>query len=64
MPVELKITIDDSGRFSVSGPIENKMMCYGLLEMARDAIVDHCAKNQSLITPVSMVPPSFPGMKS
>ena len=40
---QLVITLEDDGRISVEGPIENKIACYGLLEGARDAIQKHHA---------------------
>ncbi len=35
---ELVIKMDATGNVSLSGPIENRMICYGLLETARDMI--------------------------
>jgi hypothetical protein len=52
--VELKITVDDAGKISVNGPISNRMLCYGMLEMARDAINKFVDQNQS---PIVQVPP-------
>lgn len=39
--VELHIVLDESGKVGVSGPINDKMVCYALLDCARDAIKDH-----------------------
>lgn len=39
----LTITMNDQGGLSVTGPIENKLLCYGLLEAARDVICSHKA---------------------
>lgn len=40
----LTITLDAAtGQVQVAGPIDNKMICYGLLEMAKDAIRDYAA---------------------
>lgn len=36
--VELKIMMDETGNVGVSGPIENLILCYGLLEIARQSI--------------------------
>ena len=44
MKVQLVIEMDPQGNVSVTGPIANKLLCYGLLESARDAIKDHCDK--------------------
>jgi hypothetical protein len=44
--VELTVTIDDLGKPSIRGPIENKLLSYGLLEVARELIHDHHAQKQ------------------
>jgi hypothetical protein len=44
------------GSISVSGPIGKKMMCYGMLEMAKEAIHDYNLANQRLVQPVSILP--------
>ena len=36
--VKLVIEMDAAGNVSLNGPIENRMICYGLLEVARDMI--------------------------
>ncbi len=51
--VELKITMDDAGRISVNGPIANKMLCYGMLEFAKDAIRAFAEKP----SPIVQLPP-------
>lgn len=57
MPLELKIMQDDAGQISISGPIENKLLCYGLLEVARDGIAEHHRQAaQRLVQPASVVP--------
>lgn len=39
--VQLVITTDiETGATNVAGPIGNKALCYGMLEQARDAIVE------------------------
>lgn len=45
MPIiaKLEITLDDKGSINVQGPIDNKLLAYGLLEAAHDAIQDHNA---------------------
>jgi hypothetical protein len=40
--IELRISqVMGSNTVNVTGPVDNKMLCYSLLEMARDAIKDH-----------------------
>lgn len=57
--VTLTITIDQDGSVKVSGPLSDKLFCYGLLEMARDSIREFESKPASDI----VVAPAFPGMK-
>ena len=40
MGVQLIISMDEQGRVSVTGPIGNKLLCYGMLKLAEDAIRD------------------------
>lgn len=40
-PVQLLITLKRDGKVEVTGPIQNKLVAYGMLEMARDAIKDY-----------------------
>ena len=37
---KLTLVLSDNGQVAVSGPIENPVLCYGMLERARDAIKD------------------------
>lgn len=39
-PVQLVIEFVPGQGVRIAGPIQDKMLCYGLLEMARDAIRD------------------------
>lgn len=50
--VELKITMDDKGQIGVNGPLKDKVLCYGLLEVARDAIKAFGERPASGIIPV------------
>jgi hypothetical protein len=43
---ELVIKMDRQGNVSVSGPIENRMLCYSMMEMARDAIYEYAQANK------------------
>jgi hypothetical protein len=38
---KLTIVLAADGSIGVEGPINEKMLCYGLLDCARDAIKDH-----------------------
>lgn len=46
MPNVLTITIDDAGGVSVTGPINNPLFAYGMLEAGRQAIQEHVAAQQ------------------
>ena len=62
MITELKITWDDqTGAINVNGPVMNKMLCYGLLQCARDAIKDNVDKQQqNVVLPApEFAPDSF-----
>lgn len=67
--IELKITQDDHGQISVSGPIDNVAQCYAMLGIAHDLILLNFQKNQAAanghgprIVPASSVDlPPFPG---
>jgi len=55
--VELKIMMDDHGNCRVEGPIDNKMVCYGMLELAKEAIhIHHLKQAERLIQPASTIP--------
>ena len=54
---ELKITLTAQGGVEIRGPIDNKLLCYGLLACAHDAIKDYTdAKARSGIIPVAPMP--------
>jgi hypothetical protein len=38
--IQILITLNGN-QVQVQGPIDNKVLCYGMLEMARDAIKDY-----------------------
>ena len=39
--MELVIKVNPDGTLSIGGPIENKVLCLGILELAKKAIIDH-----------------------
>jgi len=49
--IQLVITMDDTGAVNVAGPIQNQLLCVGLLEMAKVAIFDHAKQNQNRVQP-------------
>ena len=59
MPVKIEIVMTDDGQIGFRGPVENKILCYGLLEVARDIISAHgIEKSQvQLVVPQVSLPP-------
>ena len=57
MPATLEIVMDDSGRMTVNGPIDNLALCYGLMEIAKDVLRERQAKKAaSPIIPAASMP--------
>lgn len=51
--IQLIVTMTDTGQVGVQGPIDNPILCYGLLEIARQSIQAHIQKKgENLIQPV------------
>ena len=49
--------MEDNGQMVVNGPITNLALCYGMLEVAKDVVREHCAKtSKSPIIPASAIP--------
>lgn len=53
--LELKIKVID-GQVRVAGPVGDKLVCYALLEAAKDAVRDFVASQQKLIQPANVLP--------
>jgi hypothetical protein len=63
MPIQLIITLNDDGQIGVNAPLQDKVLCYGLLEVARDAIQkyhEQQPKKSAIVTvpPGTVVPKS------
>jgi hypothetical protein len=57
MPFELKIALNDAGQLAITGPIENEMICYYLLEKGRQVVAEHHAtKAARLVQPATALP--------
>lgn len=53
----LTITLDQlTGQIGVNGPIQNPLVCYGMLECAKQAIAKTNEMNQGRIIPASAGP--------
>ena len=50
--VVLTIQFDEAtGQMSLNGPINNQILCFGLLELAKGVIIDVARQNQNKIVP-------------
>jgi hypothetical protein len=55
--IEIKISCDDTGAVAITGPIENKVVVLGLLEVAKEAVLDHHRKAAARV--VQLASPIF-----
>ena len=51
--MRLTISVDANGGMKVEGPLENKVVCYGLLEAAKDVVREYKPR---MVQPASAVP--------
>lgn len=54
---EIRIGLTEDGNVIVAGPIDDKILCYGMLEAAKDAVRQHKEKKASIQVP----PPGLAG---
>lgn len=47
-PVRMIITLMPDGKISVTGPISNKLLSYGLLEMAKTVVTNYKGSNGNI----------------
>lgn len=59
-PIKLTITLNPDMNVTVSGPVGNKLVCYGMLEMAKEAISRQ--QIQPTIAPASHIPAGLPAI--
>lgn len=59
--IELHIVLNDAGQVSVTGPLENRLLCYGLLEAAKEVIAAHQAQSQRRVQPATHFGPITKG---
>jgi len=57
---QLLISVSATGDVNVSGPIGDKLLCYGLLGIARDLIRDY--QPSTVIVPKGVVIPPLSGV--
>lgn len=53
MSVKILIELMEDGNVTINGPLENKVLCYGLLKMGEVLVTNYEAKK---IIPMVMVP--------
>lgn len=52
--VKLVISMGADGQVNVEGPLSNRVLCYGLLEAAKDAIRNFETQKSGLVRPVPL----------
>lgn len=58
---ELVVTLRRNGTLSVAGPIGNKLLCYGMLDMAKDVVSNFRPKQPSPVIVPGIDPTKFRG---
>ena len=55
---QVTITLEDDGSVTVNGPLQDKILMYGLLGAARDVVVDyaHQSANRVMLAPGPLAP--------
>lgn len=43
-----------TGQVQINGPIQNKMLCFGLLEIAKDAVREYARQHEGQIQPAPL----------
>jgi hypothetical protein len=61
MQAQLIIQVEDNGKFNFIGPLDNKLLCYGLLHLALEAVGKHQPAEQQAPAPVEE-PQQFPAL--
>lgn len=56
MAMQIVIDVNDAGQVSVTGPLENKVVMFGLLEVAKHVVAAHEVKEAPKILRPAMVP--------
>lgn len=51
MSIEIVIKVSPTGELTVGGPIDNKIMCLGILELAKRSIMDHNPSAIQIVRP-------------
>lgn len=56
MPVQILIEQTDDGKVNVGGPLQNKVLMYGLLEIAKEVVKSFAEQNERRVQPASLMP--------
>ncbi len=57
--LELSIVLDEQFKIHVSGPLENKLICLGMIELAKQTILQFDAAKKIVEPPPGAVLPAF-----
>jgi hypothetical protein len=49
--ITLTITMDEKGQVLVTGPLQDKLVCLGLLDMAHAVVLAHVPEKSKIIKP-------------
>jgi len=58
--VEMTIYMFVDGRITVKAPLENKILCWGLLEAAKNIVTQHKGNASNIIIPDIAIPAGKP----
>jgi len=53
--MQLVITMTAAGQMNVTGPLQNPLLCYGMLELAKDIIRKMSADNEAKMVKVPQI---------
>jgi hypothetical protein len=53
---KVEIFMFADGRVTVKGPLENKILCLGLLRAGEDVVLKHKPEQKSIVVPEVVVP--------
>ncbi len=55
---EIRITVSSEGEIRVYGPLQDKILCLGLMEIAKDVIKNYKDGQQNIFVPQIVMPTS------
>jgi len=58
---KIVIKLHSNGSVEVEGPFNDKILCYGLLEMGKEIIKGHVPEQKNILVPQLVVPPGLVG---